>query len=205
MENTTGKKDLIINIAFGYFLNIGYEATTVRMICKEANIEPPTLYYYFGSKKGLFFAAVDKMLNDYQEVGDKKIEESNMHPQDILEAIYEKSVNYAMTHKKETKFYLRYTLFTPLELKNEIDSYMKPTYERKKTLFKEHLTRLCELQEYKFDVDAAYYKFERFVDDSTFNVIFSNWEPSKPEITEIFNIFCKLQFQGIPLADSSKN
>lgn len=38
MENTTGKKDLIINIAFGYFLNIGYEATTVRMICKEANI-----------------------------------------------------------------------------------------------------------------------------------------------------------------------
>lgn len=110
-----------------------------------------------------------------------------------------------MTHKKETKFYLRYTLFTPLELKNEIDSYMKPTYERKKTLFKEHLTRLCELQEYKFDVDAAYYKFERFVDDSTFNVIFSNWEPSKPEITEIFNIFCKLQFQGIPLADSSKN
>ena len=93
MENTTGKKDMIINIAFGYFLNIGYEATTVRMICKEANIEPPTLYYYFGSKKGLFFAVVDKMLNDYQEVGDKKIEESNMHPQDILEAIYEKSVN----------------------------------------------------------------------------------------------------------------
>ena len=201
MENTTGKKDLIINIAFGYFLNIGYEATTVRMICKEANIEPPTLYYYFGSKKGLFFAAVDKMLNDYQEVGDKKIEESNMHPQDILEAIYEKSVNYARTHKKETKFYLRYTLFTPLEIKNEIDTYMKPTYERKKTLFKEHLTRLSEMQEYKFNIETAFVMFERLVDDSTFNVVFSNWNPSKKEISEIFGIFCKLHYKGISLAD----
>ena len=201
MENTTGKKDLIINIALEFFLNIGYEATTVRMICKEANIEPPTLYYYFGSKKGLFFAVVDKMLNDYQEVGDKKIEESNMHPQDILEAIYEKSVNYAMTHKKETKFYIRYTLFTPLELKNEIDSYMKPTYERKKTLFKEHLTRLSELQEYKFNIETAFVMFERLVDDSTFNVVFSNWNPSKKEISEIFGIFCKLHYKGILLAD----
>ena len=69
MENTTGKKDLIINKAFEFFLNIGYEATTVRMICKEANIEPLTLYYYFGSKKGLFFAVVDKMLANYQEMG----------------------------------------------------------------------------------------------------------------------------------------
>ena len=58
MENNTGKKDVIIKIAFDYFLNVGYEATTVRMVCKKANIEPPSLYYYFGSKKGLFFAVV---------------------------------------------------------------------------------------------------------------------------------------------------
>ena len=203
MENTTGKKDLIINIAFGYFLNIGYEATTVRMICKEANIEPPTLYYYFGSKKGLFFAVVDKMLNDYQEVGDKKIEESNMHPQDILEAIYEKSVNYAMTHKKETKFYLRYTLFTPLELKKDIEDYMKPTYERKRELFKKYLTQLCEMQDYKFDIKTAVIMFERLVDDSTFNIVFSSWNPNKKEISEIFSIFCGLHYKGIPLVNKN--
>ena len=203
MENTTGKKDMIINIAFGYFLNIGYEATTVRMICKEANIEPPTLYYYFGSKKGLFFAVVDKMLNDYQEVGDKKIEESNMHPQDILEAIYEKSVNYAMTHKKETKFYLRYTLFTPLELKKDIEDYMKPTYERKRELFKKYLTQLCEMQDYKFDIKTAVIMFERLVDDSTFNIVFSSWNPNKKEISEIFSIFCGLHYKGIPLVNKN--
>ena len=121
MENTTGKKNLIINIAFGYFLNIGYEATTVRMICKEANIEPPTLYYYFGSKKGLFFAVVDKMLADYQEMGQINSKEGSMHPEKLLEAIYENSIKYAITHKNETKFYLRYTLFTIQQMRQAID------------------------------------------------------------------------------------
>ena len=171
MENTTGKKDMIINIAFGYFLNIGYEATTVRMICKEANIEPPTLYYYFGSKKGLFFAVVDKMLNDYQEVGDKKIEESNMHPQDILEAIYEKSVNYAMTHKKETKFYLRYTLFTPLELKKDIEDFtfvLKNNLKPQDFSWKESLTPLFKYYRtlYVYTMHKKHYDFSVKISDT---------------------------------------
>ena len=169
MENNTGKKDVIIKIAFDYFLNVGYEATTVRMVCKKANIEPPSLYYYFGSKKGLFFAVVDKMLADYQEMGQINSKEGSMHPEKLLEAIYENSIKYAITHKNETKFYLRYTLFTPPELKK--------------------------------DIETAFVMFERLVDDSTFNVVFSNWNPSKKEISEIFGIFCKLHYKGISLAD----
>ena len=46
MENNTGKKDVIIKIAFDYFLNVGYEATTVRMVCNKANIEPPSVVTY---------------------------------------------------------------------------------------------------------------------------------------------------------------
>ena len=53
MGKNIGKKDLIIKIAFDFFLNVGYEATTVRMICKKAEIEPPGVYYYFGSKKAV--------------------------------------------------------------------------------------------------------------------------------------------------------
>ena len=201
MENNTGKKDVIIKIAFDYFLNVGYEATTVRMVCKKANIEPPSLYYYFGSKKGLFFAVVDKMLVDYQEMGQINSKEGSMHPEKLLEAIYENRIKYAITHKNETKFYLRYTLFTPPELKKDIETYMTPTYERKKTLFKKYLTQLCEMQEYKFNIETAFVMFERLVDDSTFNVVFSNWNPSKKEISEIFGIFCKLHYKGISLAD----
>ena len=64
------------------------------MVCKKANIEPPSLYYYFGSKKGLFFAVVDKMLADYQEMGQINSKEGSMHPEKLLEAIYENSIKY---------------------------------------------------------------------------------------------------------------
>ncbi len=203
MENTTGKKDMIINIAFGYFLNIGYEATTVRMICKEANIEPPTLYYYFGSKRGLFFAVVDQMLADYQKMGQMDFSEVDVDPEKRLEAIYENSIKYAVACKNETKFYLRYTLFTPLELKKDIEDYMKPTYERKRELFKKYLTQLCEMQDYKFDIKTAVIMFERLVDDSTFNIVFSSWNPNKKEISEIFSTFCGLHYKGIPLVNKN--
>ena len=45
MENCTNKREEILNISFEFFLARGYEATTIRMICKKANVEPPTLYY----------------------------------------------------------------------------------------------------------------------------------------------------------------
>ena len=90
---------------------------------------------------------------------------------------------------------------TEKKKKKDIETYMTPTYERKKTLFKKYLTQLCEMQEYKFNIETAFVMFERLVDDSTFNVVFSNWNPSKKEISEIFGIFCKLHYKGISLAD----
>jgi AcrR family transcriptional regulator len=199
MVNQDDKRNQILKVAFDFFLTTGYEATTVRMICKKAKIEPPTLYYHFGSKKGLFFAVVEKMLGDYQAIKQKNVIRNKITPEERLRAIYEYSVNYAMTHIKETKFYLRYTLFTPVELKKDIDNYMKETYENKKNLLRECLKEVCEIGEYKFDIDNAFVKFEALIDDSTFNVVFSNWRPAKEEVYEIFDIFYKLHYKGMLL------
>ena len=57
------------------------------------------------------------------------------------------------------------------------------------------------MQDYKFNIETAFVMFERLVDDSTFNVVFSNWNPSKKEISEIFGIFCNLHYKGISLDD----
>lgn len=189
MVNCEDKKNQIINIAFEFFLITGYEATTIRMICQKAKIEPPTLYYYFGSKKGLFFAIVDKMLDDYQVRKQENRIEKKVSPEDRLRNIYEYSVNYAINHIQDTKFYFRYTLFTPIELKNDIDNYMKQTYEKKDKLFKDCLTEVRELSCYKFDIDIVFLGFERLIYDSVFNVIFTDWRPLKEELDEIFEKF----------------
>ena len=40
--------------ALGLFTQRGYAATTVRELVAEAGVTKPVLYYYFGSKEGLF-------------------------------------------------------------------------------------------------------------------------------------------------------
>ncbi|NLL76101.1 MAG: TetR/AcrR family transcriptional regulator [Clostridiales bacterium] len=130
-ETTIDKKQLIEKVAFEYFLTKGYEATTVRMICKKAEVEPPTLYYYFGSKKGLFFSIVDKMLNDFKRAKEEKIIEKKPDTESMLRLVYEYSINYSIKYFNEVKFYLRYKLFAPDELKKDIEEYMRDTYKKK--------------------------------------------------------------------------
>lgn len=44
----------ILEAAVGLFARKGYAATSVREIVQEARVTNPMLYYYFGSKEGLF-------------------------------------------------------------------------------------------------------------------------------------------------------
>lgn len=46
MKGSDEKIEKIKQVAFASFLEIGYDATTVRMICKAAEIDAPTLYYF---------------------------------------------------------------------------------------------------------------------------------------------------------------
>ena len=47
--------------------NVGREGATMRAICSEAKVGPPTLYYYYGDLNGLHRAAIDET---YQEVAE---------------------------------------------------------------------------------------------------------------------------------------
>jgi AcrR family transcriptional regulator len=53
----TGEK--ILAAARTHFARVGYEAGTIRGIAAEAGVDPSLVLHYFGSKDGLFRAAVD--------------------------------------------------------------------------------------------------------------------------------------------------
>jgi len=53
-ENSTeSTREQILELATRLFSSKGYEAVGIQEIVNEAGITKPTLYYYFGSKKGL--------------------------------------------------------------------------------------------------------------------------------------------------------
>jgi AcrR family transcriptional regulator len=60
-EQTT--REQILQVAHDAFTRKGFASASVSEICTEAGISPPTLYYHFGSKDGLFEAVVEEALS----------------------------------------------------------------------------------------------------------------------------------------------
>jgi len=68
------QKDDLLDIAMKLFIEKGYSATSTADVCAAANISKPTLYYYFKSKRHLFFSchmrSIVEVLRPYIEKAD---------------------------------------------------------------------------------------------------------------------------------------
>lgn len=49
----------LIEVAVGAFSELGYEATSTRIIAEQAQTSQISIFYYFGSKRGLYRAAAE--------------------------------------------------------------------------------------------------------------------------------------------------
>jgi len=49
----------ILESARQRFADLGYEQTTIRAVAEQAGVDPALVMHYFGSKEGLFQAAID--------------------------------------------------------------------------------------------------------------------------------------------------
>jgi AcrR family transcriptional regulator len=58
MDEGQSNRRTILSKALGLFSERGYEAVGVAELCDESGITKPTLYHYFGSKRGLLDAIV---------------------------------------------------------------------------------------------------------------------------------------------------
>lgn len=189
MIRSDEKIEKIKKVAFEFFLEIGYEATTIRMICKEAGIESPTLYYFFKSKKGLFLDIRSSLEQEYRELITELSLESEKNPEDALKKIFKFCINYVLKNRDKTRFYIRYQLFKPIELKEEIESHIKTSLEEKKILYGRLLEACIDLNKIDCPLDDAFRKYSNFINNGAFNVIFSHWTPTEEEINSAWNLF----------------
>lgn len=62
MEKNANSKQKILNAATKLFANKGFDAVSVREICKDAGINLCMISYYFGGKKELYNAIIDDLI-----------------------------------------------------------------------------------------------------------------------------------------------
>ncbi|MFI6351017.1 TetR family transcriptional regulator [Streptomyces sp. NPDC050560] len=61
-EGEPATRDRILHTARAVFAEQGYDRTSVRGIAKAANVDPALVHHYFGTKEGVFAAAVQVAL-----------------------------------------------------------------------------------------------------------------------------------------------
>lgn len=62
MENAVNRADKILDVAVRKFSQFGYEGVSTTDLAKAAKTSQPSVHYHFGSKLGLWKAAVDEII-----------------------------------------------------------------------------------------------------------------------------------------------
>lgn len=79
MHGPGGNRELIISEAARLFSEQGYEAVGVGTVCDASGITKPTLYHYFGSKRGLLDAIVRERGAPFMEA----VREASAYARDV--------------------------------------------------------------------------------------------------------------------------
>jgi TetR/AcrR family transcriptional regulator len=101
LELGVDNRALLLEVSLDLFARYGYDAVGVQTIVETAKLTKPTLYHYFGSKRGLFEALV-------QEKGDLMLEivrEATIYRHDINKSVHDLVNAYFNYVAKHPVFY----------------------------------------------------------------------------------------------------
>lgn len=113
-------KETIEKIALSLFVRKGYSSVGVQEICEESGITKPTLYHYFGSKRGL----LEHLASTKGEALLTSLEEALIYQHDFLfslKASLSTMVSFALENKEY--FSLHCILLSAPEGSEESDVY----------------------------------------------------------------------------------
>ena len=81
MEN----REKLLSCALDLFYAKGYDAVGIQEIVDAAGVTKPTMYYYFGSKKGLLEELIQRVFNDLmQALESAAVRQPDDHFPDVL-------------------------------------------------------------------------------------------------------------------------
>lgn len=118
MEN----RERIMQCAEELFYSKGYDAAGVQEIVDRAGITKPTLYYYFGSKRGLLQAILDTKFEMLRPL----LSEAMQAEEDIRSKLYRLAGVYYRFFVEEHKFYMLLMALFYSARENEAYQTVKP-------------------------------------------------------------------------------
>ena len=112
----------LLQVAMGEFANNGYRRASTNTIVNAAGIPKGTLFYYFGSKKNLFFYILDNAIDDFVSFIQADKEEP---PNELFERLLHREqvkLRFAAAHPLTFRFFAKVFLDIPADILEEMDS-----------------------------------------------------------------------------------
>ncbi|MEH7346281.1 TetR/AcrR family transcriptional regulator [Bacillus sp. JJ1532] len=118
-------KDQIIEAAKRLFAQHGYEGTTLSQIAKEVGIQKPSIYNHFKSKNDLYLYVADMVMDALlMRMQDTYERHRNEDLETRLYLLFKNSCDFIL-NKQEGMMYVRFLLFPPVELKEEVKAIVE--------------------------------------------------------------------------------
>jgi TetR/AcrR family transcriptional regulator len=128
-DNSTRQK--IFLSAAQLFSQKGYNGVSMRELAEHSGISKPTIYYYFGSKEGIYSSLVESGLS-YGESYLKEILIRSIPVREKLVLLTKFNFDQSMEHREFAKFLL--SMFTVTEKLPFLDSFHKSANKRKQVI-----------------------------------------------------------------------
>lgn len=128
------RRQMILSVALDFFAKSYYESVTIRDIASACGINIALIYYYFGSKKGLFRAAIEFSIREALEAF-ANLQEQSDDPVELLEGWFKINVTVYPVLVKLVKISVDYSYSDARD--DEIDRMISDLYRRETDLLDE--------------------------------------------------------------------
>jgi AcrR family transcriptional regulator len=151
-RNADATRDKILRAALIEFSEHGLPATSTDDIAKRSGVNKRMIYYYFGSKEGLYLAALESVFENLVAL-EKQIEVAHLEPAAAIEALINLKIDYYLANPHFVSFL-------------SMENFYKARYLRKskkldmfKTPLTEVIARILErgqrIGQFRQDVDPV--------------------------------------------------
>ncbi len=120
-------RERILSAAIRLFSDLGYEGTTTAGIARDAGVTQPLVHHHFGSKEGLWRAAMEALFSNVAPIVAASTEGS---PRDRLLAITERFVRFVAAHPAVTRVMAREGATASPRLTYLIDRYLREPFHQ---------------------------------------------------------------------------
>ncbi|NOT06676.1 MAG: TetR/AcrR family transcriptional regulator [Gemmatimonadales bacterium] len=99
-------KDEILNSAEELFARQGFDATTIKQIGDRASQNPALLYYYFGSKEGLYQAVLRRTIEGLVSMGTRALS-AGQSPDQLIRVFVAGQMEFLLANPTTHKLIIR--------------------------------------------------------------------------------------------------